>query len=113
VSLIGDLATGVGTLLLAVATFASVRSANASARTAERALAAGLRPLLLLPSRMSDEMQKVRVGDGHFVRASGGLGVAAVTDDAVYLAMNLRNSGQGIAVIHGWFVVAGTPHDTT
>ena len=40
-------ATGAGTLVLAVATFASVRSANRSARTAEQALQEARRPVLV------------------------------------------------------------------
>jgi hypothetical protein len=55
---VSSLATGVGTLVLAVATFASVRSANRAARAAERSLLAGLRPLLV-PSRLQDADQKV------------------------------------------------------
>ncbi len=42
---ISSLATAGGTLVLAVATFSSVRSANRSARTAERSLLAGVRPI--------------------------------------------------------------------
>jgi hypothetical protein len=49
---ISALSTGAGTLVLAVATFGSVRSANRAARTAERALQQGLRPLVF-PSRSS------------------------------------------------------------
>jgi hypothetical protein len=55
---VSALATGGGTLVLAVATFASVRSANRAARAAERSLMAGLRPLLV-PSRLDDGSQKV------------------------------------------------------
>jgi hypothetical protein len=55
---ISALATAGGTVVLAGATFASVRSANRSARLAEVSLMAGLRPLLL-PSRLQDEPQKV------------------------------------------------------
>ena len=55
---ISALATAAGTLVLAIATFASVRSANRAARTAELTLLAGLRPLLL-PSRLEDPTQKV------------------------------------------------------
>ena len=47
---ISSLATAGGTLVLAVATFSSVRSANRAARTAERSLMVGLRPVLI-PSR--------------------------------------------------------------
>jgi hypothetical protein len=55
---VSSLATGGGTLVLALATFASVRSANRAARAAERSLLAGLRPLLV-PSRLEDSEQKV------------------------------------------------------
>ncbi len=48
---ISALATAGGTLVLAVATFSSVRSSNRSARVAERALMAGLRPVLM-PSHL-------------------------------------------------------------
>ncbi|MEY2476019.1 MAG: hypothetical protein QOG87_1334 [Actinomycetota bacterium] len=44
---ISSLATAGGTLVLAVATYASTRSANRAARVAERALLAGLRPVLV------------------------------------------------------------------
>lgn len=47
---ISSLATAGGTLVLAVATFASVRSANRAARLAEQSLLVGLRPVLM-PSR--------------------------------------------------------------
>ena len=40
---VASLATAAGTLVLAVATFASVRSANRTARAAEQSLQAGLR----------------------------------------------------------------------
>ncbi len=50
---VSALATADGTLVLAVATFASLRSANRAARAAERSLLAGLRPLLM-PSRLQD-----------------------------------------------------------
>jgi hypothetical protein len=63
---VSALATGGGTLVLAVATFASVRSANRAARTAERSLMAGLRPLLV-PSRLDDSQQKVYFAGGAHV----------------------------------------------
>ena len=44
---ISSLATAGGTLVLAVATFSSVKSANRSARLAERSLMVGLRPVLV------------------------------------------------------------------
>ena len=98
---ISSLATGAGTLVLAVATFASVRSANRSTRIAEQALQVGLRPLLL-PSRLEDPPEKVGFVDGKWLRAPGGGGAAEVTDEAVYLAISVRNVGTGIAVLHGW-----------
>jgi len=50
------LVTGAGTLVLAVATFAAVRSANRSARIAETALQEQRRPLLA-QSRLDDPVQ--------------------------------------------------------
>ncbi|MGH2892337.1 MAG: hypothetical protein ACRDPM_03590, partial [Solirubrobacteraceae bacterium] len=98
---ISSLATGAGTLVLAVATFSSVRSANRSARVAERALLAGMRPLLV-PSREDDPVERVRFGDGH-VLIVGGHGAAVQEDGGVaYLAIALRNGGSGLAVLHGW-----------
>ena len=44
---ISALATAGGTLVLAGATFSAVRSSNRSARIAEQALLAGMRPLLV------------------------------------------------------------------
>ena len=103
---ISALATGVGTLVLAVATFAAVRSANRAARAAERSLLAGLRPLLV-PSRPEDGSQKVFFSDDWHAMVPGGGAVARVgeNDDnngVVYLAASLRNAGNGIGVLHGW-----------
>ena len=103
---IASLATASGTLVLAIATFASVRSANRAARTAERALQAGLRPVLM-PSRLHDDPQKVYFQDRHFM-VPGGCGVAAADGDVVYLAMSIRNAGTGIAVLHGWWLSPGS-----
>ena len=83
---ISSLATAGGTLVLAAATFAAVRSANRSARATERALLAGIRPVLV-PSRMEDPPQKVGFRDQHWVRVPGGRAVAEVTDEAIYLAI--------------------------
>jgi hypothetical protein len=98
---ISSLATAGGTLVLAAATFASVRSANRAARVAEQALMVGLRPLLV-PSRLDDLDQGVGFADGRWLRLSGGSGFAESTAEAVYLAISLRNVGSGIAVLHGW-----------
>jgi hypothetical protein len=96
-----SLATGAGTLVLAVATFASVRTANRAAQAAERALLVGMRPVLM-PSRLSDETQKITWGDRRLTRLAGGRALVEVVDGTVYLAMSLRNAGTGIAVLHGW-----------
>ena len=74
---IASLATAGGTLVLAVSTFASVRSANRAARAAERSLLAGMRPLLM-PSRLQDAEQKILFGDGKWVHVPGGGAAAEV-----------------------------------
>jgi hypothetical protein len=98
---ISALATAGGTLVLAAATYASVRSANRASRTAERALLAGLRPVLV-PSRFQDPAEKVGFMDDHWVKVEGGRAVAEVVDGVVYLAIALRNVGSGIAVLDRW-----------
>jgi hypothetical protein len=98
---IASLATAAGTLVLAIATFAAVRSANRSARATERALLAGIRPVLA-PSRFEDPPEKVGFVDNHWVRVQGGRGVAEATDDAIYFAIALRNVGSGLAVLDRW-----------
>ncbi len=103
---ISSLATAGGTLILAVATFSSVRSANRAARTSERSLMAGIRPLLI-PSRIEDPPEKILFGGGHWVVASGGHAVAEVVDDVIYLAMTLRNAGNGVAVLDRWCFFVG------
>jgi hypothetical protein len=99
-------ATGAGTLVLAVATFASVRSANRSARTAEQALQEARRPVLV-HSRLEDPIQKIAFIDAHWVSVEGGRAVAEHRGDIVYLAMSVRNVGSGIAVLQGWAVRTG------
>lgn len=101
VTTISALATGLGTLVLAVATFASVRSANRAARVAEEALHVNQRPLLM-PARLTDPMQKIFFQEGKYFRLEGGRGIAEVENGVVYLAISLRCAGQGIAVVHGW-----------
>jgi hypothetical protein len=99
---ISALATAGGTLVLAVATFSSVRSANRAARAAERSLLAGLRPVLM-PSRLQDPPQKVSFADQHWVAIDGGHAAFEVSPEAIYLVIGLRNAGSGIAVLHGWY----------
>jgi len=99
---ISSLATAGGTLVLAAATFAAVRSSNRAARVAEESLLQGLRPLLV-PSRLDDPPQKVGYSEGKFVHVDGSGGAAEATGDTVYLAISVRNVGTGIAVLHGWY----------
>ena len=103
---IASLATAAGTLVLALATFASVRSANRSARVAELALQEQRRPVLV-QSRMDDPLQKIMFVDEHWVRVAGSGAVAEHRDGTVYLAMSLRNVGAGIGVLQGWIARAG------
>jgi hypothetical protein len=98
---VSSLATAGGTLVLAVATFSAVRSANRSARIAERAFEIGLRPILA-PSRLEDPPQKVMFRDRHWVVLEGGRAVVEVLDGVVYLAMLVRNVGSGMAIIEAW-----------
>ncbi|HEY8673345.1 MAG TPA: hypothetical protein VIM76_06255 [Candidatus Dormibacteraeota bacterium] len=110
---VSALATAGGTLILALATFASVRSANRAARAAERSLLAGLRPVLM-SSRLQDLPQKVSFFDQHWVTVEGGHAAFEVSEQAIYLVISLRNAGAGMAVLHGWQFhperLAGTDH---
>jgi hypothetical protein len=103
---LASLATAAGTLVLAVATFAAVRSSNQSARIAELALQEQRRPLLV-QSRLEDPDQKIMFGDQHWVRVEGSHGMAEFLDGNVYLVMSLRNVGAGIGVCQGWCVRPG------
>jgi hypothetical protein len=98
---ISSLATAGGTLVLAVATFSSVRSANRSARVAERSLLAGQRPLLI-PSKEDDPSEHIRWGDGQTVTVPGHGAAIEFARGNLYLAIAIRNGGSGLAVIHGW-----------
>ena len=99
-------ATAAGTLVLAAATFAALRSSNRSARIAEVALQEQRRPLLA-PSRLEDPKQKIMFLEGHWLSAAGGRAAVQHTDGSVYLAISLRNVGTGIAVCQGWLVRPG------
>lgn len=103
---VSSLATGAGTLVLAIATFAAVRSSNRSARIAEVALQEQRRPLLAA-SRLSDPKQKIMFLEGKWVSAEGGRAAVEHDDGSVYLAASLRNVGSGIAVCQGWTVRTG------
>jgi hypothetical protein len=110
---ISSLATAGGTLVLAVATFGSTRSANRSARISELALQQQLRPVLM-HSRLDDPEQKIMFAGSHWVRVPGGGAVVEHEDGIVYLSMSVRNVGSGIGVLLGWHVQSewspGTAH---
>ena len=103
---IASLATAAGTLVLAVATFSSVRSGQRSTRIAERstaiaerALLLGLRPVLA-PARATDPPETVRFGEGRTVTVEGGMAAVEREDDNYYLRCRLpgrtgRVSGDG------------------
>lgn len=110
---IAGLATAAGTAMLAVATFSATRSANRSARSAERALLEGLRPILI-PSAWTDPIQKINFSDAKWLHARGGRAALEATENVVYAILSVRNAGRGLAVLHGWKVVrdrANGPHD--
>jgi hypothetical protein len=97
---IASLSTAGGTLVLAFATFGSVRSANRAARVAERSLMLGLRPVLV-PSRAEDPPELVTFIDREITVPAGSAYVEEV-DEKIYIAIPLRNVGAGLAVLHGW-----------
>jgi hypothetical protein len=109
---ISALATAGGTLVLAGATYASVRSGNRSARIAEQSLLAGLRPLIV-PTRREDPPQKIGFQDEKWLVAPGGGGAVETSEEAIYLGIALRNVGNGIAVLDGWnlYQMADAPDD--
>ena len=100
-STIASLATAGGTLILAVATFTSTRTANRAARVSEQALKVGLRPVLF-NARPQDPSQKVGYGDDHWLVLHDGLAAVQEANENIYLALPLRNVASGIAVLHGW-----------
>ena len=109
---ISSLATAGGTLVLAVATFAAVRSSNHSARIAELALQEQRRPLLAGSRLGVDPEQKIMFVDEHWVHVGGGYGVTENMDGVIYLAISLRNFGAGIGVCQGWGVRVGLLRST-
>ena len=115
---ISSLATAGGTLVLAVATFAAVHSANRAARvaeqaarTAERSMLAGLRPVLVT-SRLQDPRQKIQFQEeDKYLVVDGGRAAMEATPDAVYMALSIRNVGTALGVLHGWHVCAGNQYE--
>jgi hypothetical protein len=118
-STIASLATAGGTLVLAVATFSSVRFGQRSARIAERstaiaerALLLGLRPVLA-PAHATDPPETVRFGDGRTVRVEGGMAAVERDGENYYFVIPLRNVGNGLAVLQAWRLTARRPEVDT
>ena len=99
---VATFATAIGTLVLAVATFAAVRSANKAARVAEAGFRVSLRPVLVT-SKLEDPVQKVTwIGD-HWSHVGGSEASIELAEDGnIYLVISVRNVGAGIAVMFGW-----------
>jgi len=94
---IASLATAGGTLILAVATFASTRSANRSARIAERALDLNLRPVLI-PAHEWDAAERVTFYD-EIVQLRGGF--ATVEDRSGKVHSAIYENAVAISKIRG------------
>jgi hypothetical protein len=116
---IASLATAGGTLVLAAATFSSVRFGQRSTRIAERstaiaerALLLGLRPVLA-PSRVTDSPEMVRFGEGRMMRVEGGMAAVERDGENYYFVIPLRNVGNGLAVLQAWHFVARRPQIDT
>jgi hypothetical protein len=111
---ISSLATAGGTLALAGATYGSVRSANRSARVAERALEERRRPVLV-HGDLDGTATTVNFADGHHTTLAAGAASVEADEAGVYLAASLRNVGVGIAVLQGWqafvLLAAASPDD--
>jgi hypothetical protein len=114
-STIASLATAGGTMVLAVATFSSVRFGQRSARVAERSTAIaerslllGLRPVLA-PSHVTDPPETVRFGDGRMVSVHGGMAAVERDGENYYFVIPLRNVGNGLAVLQAWHFEARRP----
>src|SRR5947199_9134061 len=101
---VSSIATAGGTLVLAAATFASVRSANRAARIAERSLRLGLRPILV-PSRPEDPPEDIPFPERVF-KLPGAQALAAAHEGHVFLGISLRNVGSGLAVLEGGYGAA-------
>jgi hypothetical protein len=96
-----SLATAVGTLVLALATFVAVRAANRAARVAEYSMQIGIRPLLM-PSRLEDPVQKLMWGDDFIAGLAGGTGIAQPSEGVVHLATPALRSGAAVLRSRGW-----------
>ena len=116
---IASLATAGGTLVLAVATFSSVRAGQRSTRIAERstgiaerALLTGIRPVLV-PSRGTDPPETVRFVEGRMVSVQGGKAAVENDGETYYFVIPLRNVGPGLGVLQSWHIAVLQPRPDT
>ncbi len=100
-----EVGTAVGTLMLAGATFSSVRSSTRTARIAERALLTSQRPVLA-PSGPDDPPAQVQFADGQVFVLSAGRPLVERSGASIYLAVPLSNLGAGIAVLRAYHLQA-------
>jgi hypothetical protein len=80
---------------------AAVRSAGRSTGIAERALLAGMRPVLA-SSRHTDSAEPVQFADGRVFEVGSGRPLVQQADGVIYLSLPLRNVGAGIAQLRGY-----------
>jgi hypothetical protein len=114
---IASLATAGGTLVLAAATYTSVRQgqrstaiAERSTQIAERALLIGTRPVLI-PARATDREERVGFTEGLQVVVANGMAAVEHADHNYYFAIPLHNVGTGLAVLHAWRVSGLDPRE--
>jgi hypothetical protein len=107
---LAEAGTALGTLVLAGATFSSVRSSSRTARIAERALLASQRPVLA-PAGPDDPEAQVQFADGQVFALPAGRPLAERSAGVIYLAVPLSNLGAGIAVLHAYYLQAEPAED--
>jgi hypothetical protein len=100
-----EVGTALGTVVLAGATFSSVRSSSRTARIAERALLASQRPILA-PSGPRDPDAQVQFAGGEVFALPAGRPLVERSAGIVYLAIPLSNLGAGIAVLRAYHLHA-------
>lgn len=106
---LADAGTAVGTLVLAGATFVSVRASARSTRIAERALLAGQRPVLA-PAGLDDQAERVQFADGRVFAMGKQQALVKHDTGVIYLAIPLCNVGAGLALLCGYHL-QGEPAD--
>jgi hypothetical protein len=97
--------------VLAGATFAAVRSGNRSARIAERALLAGLRPVLV-PGGREDPVEPVLFADGRRLEVGAGRATVEEANGVFYLALPIAHVGAGLAHLFGYRLEPQTADET-